>query len=762
MLPVNTVLQGRYQVVEQIGRGGMGAVYKALDLRLRSTVALKETLVQGDLHRKAFEREAQLLAGMRHPTLPKVSDHFTEGDGQFLVMEFITGDDLGALLMRRAGPFPAVDVLRWGDAILGALEYLHSHQPPIIHRDIKPQNMKLTDRGEIILLDFGLAKGVVAQNSISVATGSIFGYTPHYAPLEQIQGAGTDPRSDLYALAATMYHLLTNTPPSDALTRAASRINEEADSLVAANLLNPEVPPAVANVLLQAMAQKPDQRFPNAVVMRAALRDPNQPVHSTVLLPDSAGQKKTGTQPMVMVASGAETQAARPGTGQLMAGSAAVMGTTIIPPGTAPASRAWIMWAGLAAVLVVVLMLGAFYVISGGSGSPVPTPPPPTSVAAGGIDKPTNVPQATSTLVSTLAPAEVLATAVVLQTSQALERTAQVSTARALVNALDGASTQTAIALTPLPTVIREAPTVTSPAEPISTPTLKPTTRSEATNTPRPTKAPTGPTNTVRPTVPTATPVPTKSNASVITTGSGSMMRGSADLGTISADQGAGGSCIIGSVKANDSSLFSSFGVQVDNRGNTRQTKENFATGTYSICGLPAGEWGVSVFMAGGVDIPGSEQGAHQVRVMVSGTPGEVFYVNFMALPAFSPPTPTPTPVIGLYDGIWRGTNSGTTTTGEYPPGRFEIEVRNNAIYRISVDGPSCPFETYPGYPSGIPLNGNGISVSGAVFNPITGANNSIVFSVSGSFISSSQASGRLSVKQNGGDCANASWNAGR
>ena len=142
--------------------------------------------------------------------------------------------------------------------------------------------------------------------------------------------------------------------------------------------------------------------------------------------------------------------------------------------------------------------------------------------------------------------------------------------------------------------------------------------------------------------------------------------------------------------------MFNSFGVQVDSRGNTRQAKFNIATGTYRMCGLAAGEWGISIYAAGGVDIPGAEQIAHQVRVKLSGQPGEIFYINFKALPGLVVPTDMPAPISSPYDGIWQGTNSGTTTTGEYPPGRFEIEVRNGAIYRISVDGPSCPFETYP------------------------------------------------------------------
>src|SRR5215208_5457505 len=234
MLQPNTLLQGRYLILDQIGRGGMGAVYKATDTRLRSTIALKETLVGGEMLLKAFEREAQLLAGLRHPALPRVSDHFIDESGQFLVMEFIPGDDLATLLLKRGSPFPFGDVLRWGDQLLDALDYLHSRQPPVIHRDIKPQNAKLTDRGEIILLDFGLAKGAAAQMSRVTSTGSIFGYTPHYAPLEQIQGAGTGARSDLYSLAATLHHLLAGSPPPDALTRAAATINEIADPLAPA------------------------------------------------------------------------------------------------------------------------------------------------------------------------------------------------------------------------------------------------------------------------------------------------------------------------------------------------------------------------------------------------------------------------------------------------------------------------------------------------------------------------------------------------
>lgn len=268
----NTVLQGRYRIIEHIGRGGMGSVYKAEDLRLHMTVALKQTLVTSDSLRKAFIREAQLLASLRHPTIPRVTDHFVDENGQFLVMEYIPGEDLDAVLKHRGRPFELNDVLRWADQLLTALDYLHTRTPAVVHRDIKPKNLKLTDKGDIILLDFGLAKSAVVEGPGTLAD-SIFGFTPHYAPLEQINGTGTDRRSDLYSLAATLYHLLTNSMPVDATSRAVALINHEPDPLLPADQLNPDVPPAIAALLQQALAQKASERPATAADMRDALRN---------------------------------------------------------------------------------------------------------------------------------------------------------------------------------------------------------------------------------------------------------------------------------------------------------------------------------------------------------------------------------------------------------------------------------------------------------------------------------------------------------
>jgi hypothetical protein len=271
MLAPDTLVQGRYRIVRQIGQGGMGAVYQAVDQRLGNIVALKQTLVSGPQFSRAFEREARLLAMLRHPALPKVIDHFSDEAGQFLVMEFIPGDDLATLLAARGGPFPLEEVLHWGDRLLDVLDYMHGQQPPIIHRDIKPQNIKITPRGELILLDFGLAKGSAQQSTGASTTGSVFGYTPQYAPLEQIQGAAADPRSDLYALGATLHYLLTYAAPVNALVRASAALGQQPDPLRPARELRPNIPAAVDTVLNQALALDIGGRPASAAAMRADL-----------------------------------------------------------------------------------------------------------------------------------------------------------------------------------------------------------------------------------------------------------------------------------------------------------------------------------------------------------------------------------------------------------------------------------------------------------------------------------------------------------
>jgi serine/threonine protein kinase len=282
MIAPNTLLQNRYLVLNQIGQGGMGAVYVATDQRFGSTVALKETFFTDPGLRKAFEREARLLNHLRHPALPRVSDHFMEEEGQFLVMEYIAGDDLAEKLKERGGAFTLSEVLNWADQLLDALDYLHTQEPMVVHRDIKPQNLKLTPRNAIVLLDFGLAKGTAAMQTKVTATASVFGYSRNYAPLEQIQGTGTDPRSDIYSLGATLYHLITGVTPPDALTRATAVLNGHPDPLLPANEVHAQVTHAVASVLSKAMAQNASQRPQTAAAMREAMREAARQGHTSI------------------------------------------------------------------------------------------------------------------------------------------------------------------------------------------------------------------------------------------------------------------------------------------------------------------------------------------------------------------------------------------------------------------------------------------------------------------------------------------------
>src|ERR1051326_4466065 len=369
MLSEGTTLQGRYRIVRQLGQGGMGAVYEAVDERLDTVVALKETFFADERLRKQFEREARLLARLHHQALPRVSDHFNEGEGQFLVMQYIAGEDLAAMLAQNNGPFPEADVLRWGDQLCDALDYLHTQDPQIIHRDIKPQNLKLTARGQIVLLDFALAKESTGQMPAVTTSATLYGYTPNYAPLEQIQGKGTDPRSDFYALGATLFHLLTNLKPPDALSRAAAVVNGQADPLPLANQVRPDVSAATAQVLAKSLAQRRDDRFVNATAMREALRsgDVDATVGNapTLVAPSGSNYRSASTvanEPATRLIGDQTQRVSSPSFSSeartLVAGEATNVRTvsggsaaTVVRP---PAKRSVMPWIGAAILLVLV------------------------------------------------------------------------------------------------------------------------------------------------------------------------------------------------------------------------------------------------------------------------------------------------------------------------------------------------------------------------------------------------------------------------
>ena len=212
------------------------------------------------------------MASLNHPALPRVSDYFTEGNRAFLVMQLVDGVGLGEMLVQQPAPVPTHSVVAWADQLLDALIYLHSHDRRIVHRDIKPHNLKVDATGRIILLDFGLAKARGTNYEQSESGQSIFGYSPRYAPLEQIQDLGTTPQSDIYALGATLYHLLTGVKPPDALARAAAIIGGHPDPLKPAHELNNAVGPELSEILKRAMAQNPNERYASAFDFREALR----------------------------------------------------------------------------------------------------------------------------------------------------------------------------------------------------------------------------------------------------------------------------------------------------------------------------------------------------------------------------------------------------------------------------------------------------------------------------------------------------------
>lgn len=280
LLSPGTVLRERYMIVDCVGQGGMGAVYRATDLRLKGRVcAIKEIRYDPDLPPEAlvqaqqqFHREASVLACLDHPNLPKVSDYFSEEGREYLVMDFVAGRDLRQVLEEEQRAGRMLDerrVLQWAEQLCDALSYLHNQDPPVLHRDIKPANIKETPTGLLKLVDFGLVKLLIADDARTITVLQGRG-TAAYTPLEQYGGdtGHTDARSDIYALGATLYHLLTGQPPADAKQRFL-----HPDSLIPPRQLNPRISPTVERAILAAIAMHPDSRPPTVEAFRQMLHD---------------------------------------------------------------------------------------------------------------------------------------------------------------------------------------------------------------------------------------------------------------------------------------------------------------------------------------------------------------------------------------------------------------------------------------------------------------------------------------------------------
>ncbi len=265
-LPRGTLLQGRYEIEQVLGVGGMSVVYRARDLHFKDVIrlcAIKEMFHSSpdsktrQLKLKNFQREASLLATLSHPSIPKVYDYFTEGGRVYLVLEFVEGQDLESLLDSMTAPMHPEQALAIALQVCDVLEYLHSHKPePIIFRDLKPSNIMLTPEDRVVLIDFGIARTLMDEKR-----GTMIG-TEGYAPPEQYRGIAT-PRGDIYALAATLHHLLTKEDP-----RMHPPFSFEERPI---RKYNPAVPPELEAAIQQALAYDPEDRYPTVRAFREAL-----------------------------------------------------------------------------------------------------------------------------------------------------------------------------------------------------------------------------------------------------------------------------------------------------------------------------------------------------------------------------------------------------------------------------------------------------------------------------------------------------------
>ena len=289
----NTIFVGRYQMQRELGRGGMGSVYLAFDMQFRKPVAIKVARLAGPEARAQFRREALYLQRLRHHNLPQVLDIFSDTQRDFLVMEYIPGDDLEARVQQQ-GPQPEWLVLRWADELLDVLDYLHTQTPPIIHRDIKPGNLKLRQNDTLVLVDFGIAAEHRPEETEFVGATAV---TPGFSPPEQYTDSPADARSDVYSAGATLYYLLTGVIPAAAPERAS---NEAA--LAPVRKLASKTSANTDALLSKALNLASEERWANAAEMRraavvaarklASMAAPAAPPEPASALP-AAGQVRT-------------------------------------------------------------------------------------------------------------------------------------------------------------------------------------------------------------------------------------------------------------------------------------------------------------------------------------------------------------------------------------------------------------------------------------------------------------------------------------
>ena len=305
-MPATTELlqEGRYRINQESAIDGNSIVFEAYDTVRDANVVVKEiplrlskvtTVSQQELMKLAFANQAKTLTEIHHDSLLHVHDFFSEDGRQYLVLESVDGDDLAVLLARNDSAFPVSDVLNWADQMLDALNYLHNFKPTVIHRNIRPEHIKLNSSGKIKLLAFGLAEGSDSKVNTSLTDDASDDSDISYSPLEQfwdsldsasqkvitnsydeksekILKQPADARSDIYALGATLYHLLTAVKPMDALERSIDMMDGKDDPLRKAGDIDSAIPSEISDVLIKAMAIRREERYDSASIMRQVLR----------------------------------------------------------------------------------------------------------------------------------------------------------------------------------------------------------------------------------------------------------------------------------------------------------------------------------------------------------------------------------------------------------------------------------------------------------------------------------------------------------
>jgi len=275
-------LRNRYEVLRALGEGGMGAAHLVEDDILGRRCVIKEVLAHDTSSQGQFEQEARLLAGLQHQNLPVVYDYFFDQGYPYLVMQYVEGQTLDRLKAGRSAPFEIHDVLRWAQDLLSALRYMHQHDPPVIHRDIKPHNVCITPQGKAVLLDFGIARRLDKSRTSTAARALTTGYAPieqypedelkhmpsvlQYVEALRAEGIRTGPYTDVYGLGATLYYALTLLPPPDACMRV---LGEEPPLI---HERNSDVPEFLVTTVTKALALHPAERFQAVDEMSDALQ----------------------------------------------------------------------------------------------------------------------------------------------------------------------------------------------------------------------------------------------------------------------------------------------------------------------------------------------------------------------------------------------------------------------------------------------------------------------------------------------------------